>query len=154
VRALLHGEAETQGYGARLARSRPEDGELAVVFLTGGLGAGKTTLARGFLGALGVTDSVRSPTYTLVELYRMPRLTVLHCDLYRLRGPAELEDLGLREWAAPGYLWLVEWPERGGGLLPRPDLTATLAVLPGAHSLELVASTPRGEAWLGRLRTA
>jgi tRNA threonylcarbamoyladenosine biosynthesis protein TsaE len=96
---------------------------------------------------------VRSPTYTLVELYRIPSLTVLHCDLYRLRTPAELEDLGLREWAAPGYLWLVEWPERGAGLLPRADLTATLAALPGAHSLELASATPRGAAWLGRLHT-
>ena len=73
-----------------------------MVYLQGELGSGKTTLARGFLQALGVTGPVRSPTYTLVELYPAAGITLVHADLYRLRDPAELESLGLREWAAPG----------------------------------------------------
>src|SRR5262245_17529340 len=105
---------DTEAFGARLATTRPPGNALAVVHLSGDLGAGKTTLARGFLRACGVTSSVRSPTYTLVEVYETPAISVVHLDLYRLIDPSELEPLGLREWALPGYVWLIEWPDRGG----------------------------------------
>ena len=71
---------------------------------------------------------MRSPTYTLVELYPLHGLTVVHADLYRLRDPAELETLGLRDWAQPGHLWLIEWPERAAGHLPAPDLSLPLTI--------------------------
>src|SRR5207248_11223859 len=104
---------DTEDLGGRLARARPAAGEsLAVLYLSGELGAGKTTFARGFLRALGVTEEVRSPTYTLIELYPAGALTAVHVDLYRVRDAAELEALGLREWARGGHLWLIEWPER------------------------------------------
>src|SRR5256885_13873388 len=114
---------DTEDFGARLARSRPpKDAALAVLYLTGELGAGKTTFARGFLRALGVVGAVPSPTYTLLELYPAGALTVVHVDLYRVRDAAELESLGLREWARSGHVWLIEWPERGGRRLPPAGL--------------------------------
>jgi tRNA threonylcarbamoyladenosine biosynthesis protein TsaE len=143
---------DTEALGRQLARVCPDPGSLVVVYLTGELGAGKTTFARGFLAALGVTGAVRSPTYTLLELYELESLTALHIDLYRLRDASELEPLGLRDWARPGTLWLIEWPERGGGRLPPPDLTLTFAVGAQAHEIEVRADSEAGKAWLARLR--
>jgi len=138
-------------FGRRLARSRPPGRGLLVVELSGDLGAGKTTLARGFLHEAGVLRPVRSPTYTLVELYPLEDTTFLHLDLYRLEEPLELENLGLREWAQPGFLWLVEWPERGRGSLPQPDLCVTLRARPERHLIEVHARSAPGETWLARL---
>jgi tRNA threonylcarbamoyladenosine biosynthesis protein TsaE len=140
---------ETESFGARLARARPDrHNALAVVYLTGELGAGKTTLTRGFLRAQGVTGAVRSPTYTLVEIYEAGALTTLHLDLYRLNDPAELDNLGLREWAREGHLWLIEWPERGTERLPGADLVLTLTAGEAGHDIEMVARTPLGLSWL------
>lgn len=140
---------ETESFGARLARALPDrDNALAVVYLTGDLGAGKTTLTRGFLRAQGVTGAVRSPTYTLVEIYDAGGLTTLHLDLYRLNDPAELDNLGLREWAREGHLWLIEWPERGTERLPGADLVLTLTAGEAGHDIEVVARTPLGLSWL------
>src|SRR5213076_1829496 len=91
---------DTEDFGGRLATSRPpKDTALAVVYLTGELGAGKTTFARGFLRAQGIQGPVRSPSYTLLEIYETGARTTLHLDLYRLRDASELDNLGLREWA-------------------------------------------------------
>ena len=111
----LAGEADTLALGAAAARSLPSAAGLFVVELTGDLGAGKTTFARGLLQALGVTRPVRSPSYGLMELYDVAGRQVLHLDLYRLHDPEELENLGLRDYHQAGSLWLVEWPDRGGG---------------------------------------
>src|ERR1700722_19682022 len=144
---------ETEGFGAQLAGTRPAgDNTLCVVYLTGDLGAGKTTLTRGLLRSLGVTGAVRSPTYTLVEVYELGALTALHLDLYRLSDPAELENLGLREWATGGHLWLIEWPERGAGRLPGADLVITLSAGDNGHDIEATAMTDQGARWLERLR--
>lgn len=143
---------DTEDFGWQLACARPgEEAPFAVVNLAGELGAGKTTFARGFLRALGVTEPVRSPTYTLVDVYPAGDLTVLHVDLYRLRDPAELESLGLREWARPGHIWLVEWPERGAGRLPSPDLAISFAVGASGHDIEVAPRTELGHAWLREL---
>ena len=141
----------TQELGGQLARLRPGPDALTVLYLEGELGAGKTTFARGFLNATGVAGAVRSPTYTLLELHELGGLTLLHVDLYRLRDAAELESLGLRDWARPGCLWLIEWPERGEQRLPPPDLTLTFTVGAPAHDIEVLARSPRGEGWLARL---
>jgi tRNA threonylcarbamoyladenosine biosynthesis protein TsaE len=146
---------ETEAFGARFARTRPERSDLfGVIYLVGDLGAGKTTLTRGFLHALGVVGVVRSPTYTLVEIYEMGALTALHLDLYRLSDPVELDNLGLREWASAGHLWLIEWPERGSGRLPTADLVVKLTAGEGGHDIELQAQGALGTAWLERLAAA
>ena len=143
---------ETEGFGARLASARPAgDNTLCVVYLVGDLGAGKTTLTRGLLRSLGVTGAVRSPTYTLVEIYEVGALTALHLDLYRLTDPEELENLGLREWATGGHLWLIEWPERGAGRLPEADLVITLTAGDDGHDIEVTARSELGTRWVERL---
>jgi len=139
---------ETEEFGARLAVARPSGKDLATVHLSGDLGAGKTTLARGFLRGCGVTSSVRSPTYTLVEVYETPAVSIVHLDLYRLTDPSELEPLGLREWARPGHVWLIEWPDRAGGLLPFPDVSIVLKGGEIAHEINAAPRSALGESWL------
>jgi len=152
VRVETQTAEETEELGRQLAAARPANAHgLAVIYLTGDLGAGKTTFARGVLRGLGETDAVRSPTYTLLELHEVPGLTVLHIDLYRLHAAAELESLGLRDWARPGCLWLIEWPERAGSRLPAPDLIMTFTVGARSHAIEAQARGPAGEKWLRSL---
>ena len=135
--------------GTALARGLPAlAAEPLLLYLTGGLGAGKTTLARGLLAALGVAGPVRSPTYTLVEVHALPALVVVHADLYRLTDPEELEPLGLRDLHAPGHLWIVEWPERAARSLPAPDLELRLAIDARAHTVQVDSASERGVAWL------
>ncbi|MBV9914650.1 MAG: tRNA (adenosine(37)-N6)-threonylcarbamoyltransferase complex ATPase subunit type 1 TsaE [Sinobacteraceae bacterium] len=146
----LSGAQATVDFGQRLAVARPQGKAFASIWLTGDLGAGKTTLARGFLRACGVSEMIRSPTYTLMEIHETPELTLLHLDLYRLSSPEELEPLGLREWAAPGCMWLIEWPERAPQLLPPADLLLRLTAGSNSHALVASAGSPLGESWLAR----
>lgn len=143
----------TEAFGGQLARSLPVGHPEALqVQLHGDLGAGKTTLARGFLRALGYPGVVRSPTYTLVESYVLGALTVVHADLYRLQDPDELEVLGLRDLAVAGHVWLIEWPQRGGYWLPGADLHVTLAAKPHFHLIEVQAASMVGAEWLARIQ--
>jgi len=140
---------ETEAVGAELARGRPARRDaLTVVYLTGDLGAGKTTLARGFLHALGVAGIVHSPSYNLMDVYDTTSGPVVHLDLYRMRDPSELEPLGLRDEARPGVLWLVEWPQRGAGWLPPADVVITLAVHADSHSITAESRSDYGQTWL------
>ena len=137
----------TERFGGQLARTLPPK---AVVHLHGDLGAGKSTLARALLRALGVTGTIRSPTYTLVEQYPLPvGGMALHLDLYRIGDAGELEFLGLDP--AEARLWLVEWPERGQGALPAADLEVRLAVEGEGRGCLLRAHSDTGRAWLAAL---
>lgn len=136
----------TARLGAALAATRPPR---AVVLLRGDLGAGKSTLARALLRALGVEGPIRSPTYTLLERHPLAAGgEAWHLDLYRIGDPGELDYLGLDE---DPVLWLVEWPERGGGALPPPDLEIDLALEGSGRRAELRARSPAGRGWLDRL---
>jgi tRNA threonylcarbamoyladenosine biosynthesis protein TsaE len=139
---------DTEALGERLAHARPPGNALGIIYLTGDLGAGKTTFARGFLNGCGVRGPVKSPTYTLVEMYETPTVSVIHLDLYRLLDPEELEPLGLRELARPGYIWLIEWPDRGTGRLPLPDLSVRLSGGAGGHEINVAAVSALGESWV------
>jgi len=128
-----------------------------VVYLSGELGAGKTTFAGGFLRALGANGPIKSPTYTLIEPYECGERAIYHLDLYRVVTPHELEMLALRDFLQAGAVWLVEWAERGGQALPSPDLTVRLAYSEPAGDLDsrrhigLAALTQVGESLLNKL---
>jgi tRNA threonylcarbamoyladenosine biosynthesis protein TsaE len=151
VRTHSHTAQDTENFGWQLACARPPDPGLAVLYLQGELGTGKTTFARGFARALGVTVPVRSPTYALLELYPAGELTLVHVDLYRLQDPLELETLGLREWARGAHLWLIEWPEKGVGRLPRADLELSFTAETAGHDIEVHAASVLGGRWLRQL---
>ncbi|MCG5516572.1 MULTISPECIES: tRNA (adenosine(37)-N6)-threonylcarbamoyltransferase complex ATPase subunit type 1 TsaE [unclassified Ectothiorhodospira] len=144
----LPDESATRAFGARLASTSPKRG---LVFLEGDLGAGKTTLVRAFLRALGHHGPVKSPTYTLVEPYAIGGRRILHCDLYRLADPEELEYLGLREDLDDATLALVEWPSQGAGWLPVPDLVLSLTPQGDGRRLALTAGSDVGRRWMARL---
>ncbi|MSR15687.1 MAG: tRNA (adenosine(37)-N6)-threonylcarbamoyltransferase complex ATPase subunit type 1 TsaE [Gammaproteobacteria bacterium] len=145
----LDDEADTCALAAHLA-SRVQAG--SVITLRGPLAAGKTSFARGFLRGLGFTGTVKSPTFTLVETYRVADFTVHHFDLYRLVDPGELYYLGFDEYLLPGTIALIEWPERGGEFVPIPDLEITLEVLSATQRhARLIAATFRGEALIEEL---
>jgi tRNA threonylcarbamoyladenosine biosynthesis protein TsaE len=147
----------TEALGHALARSFPGAVRTAavqtgaVVYLQGELGAGKTTCVRSLLRALGVTGLVRSPTYTLVETYRLATLTCVHVDLYRLQSLTEVDELGLRDLTGPGSLLMVEWPEKGGAVLPPADLNVLLGYAGEARRAGLSARTSLGTEWLRNL---
>ena len=126
----------------------PHLGGGGVVYLSGELGAGKTTFARALLRQLGARERIKSPTYTLIENYTLGGLAVYHLDLYRIAEPGELEWLGLADLTAEPHLLLVEWPERAGGALPAADLCVKLAHAGAARDLALEAMSERGRAWL------
>jgi len=116
-----------------------------ILFLKGDLGAGKTTLARGFLRGKGYVGPVRSPTYTLVEPYPLVHETVYHLDLYRLADAEELEYLGLRDMLQVQNILLIEWPERGEGWLPGADLELQILHQQDGRNVVLKAKSPEGE---------
>lgn len=136
----------TARLGAALARDllrqRPAQ---FVLYVEGELGAGKTTLIRGLLRELGHEGRVPSPTYTLVEPYELAGYQVRHLDLYRLTDAAELEFLGIDDEFGGDSLWLLEWPERGAGRLPAPDLTVRLAVAGEHRAAMLCPSSVSGQ---------
>ena len=137
--------------GARIAQVSEGRG---IIFLHGDLGAGKTTLSRGIIRGLGHVGAVKSPTFTLVEPYELGTRRAFHFDLYRLADPEELEYLGIRDYFDTDALCLIEWPQRGAGFLPKPDLTITITPLTGGRSLRLESCGTRGEAWCAVLANA
>jgi tRNA threonylcarbamoyladenosine biosynthesis protein TsaE len=157
VELALPDAAATEILGTSLAGAFPgAEQASAALYLEGDLGAGKTTCVRALLRSYGVSGLIRSPTYTLVESYqldgRTPPLTCVHIDLYRLEGVGQVEELGLRDFLTPGHLLLIEWPQRGAGSLPPPDLLLSFEFVTGGRRARLHAGTERGAAWLRNLR--
>jgi tRNA threonylcarbamoyladenosine biosynthesis protein TsaE len=125
MKKYLNSTEATEQFGAALWTILPETG---VIFLQGELGAGKTTLVRGFLRGAGFTGAVKSPTFTLVEEYSLGERKIFHFDLYRLSDPEELEWIGIRDYFSQNCLCFIEWAERGTGFLPTPDAIISLTV--------------------------
>jgi len=144
----LPDEAASVALARTLAGTQPGP---AMVHLQGDLGAGKSTLARAWLRALGVAGPIPSPTYTLVERYHTAHGEALHLDLYRIADAGELEFLGLD--GLDLWLWLVEWPERAGqGGLPPVDILIELALAGSGRLLRMRSVSPLGTAWLEQVQ--
>lgn len=141
--------AATEAFAARFAQALQPP---LVVGLVGDLGAGKTALARALIQTLAPGTRVKSPTYTLIESYELPGLQLHHLDLYRLRHPDELAELGLADLLGPRLVLLIEWPDKGGEETPPLDLALQLTRGEAEHrALDLTAFSPPGQALLDRL---
>ena len=150
TRLLWKDEATTEAFAQSLA-AQSQIGH-AFITLHGDLGAGKTTLVRHLLRALGVQGRIKSPTYAVVESYELPALNIWHFDFYRFSDPREWEDAGFRDiFASPG-LKLAEWPQNAGTLLPTPDIAIFIDTMPDdSRTATLLAATPTGHALLSGL---
>lgn len=141
-------EAELKGLAQRFSLQLGQGG---VVLLQGDLGAGKTTFARALLKALGVGERIKSPTYSLIESYRIGDLHAHHLDLYRIADADELEWLGLPDLLDASSLLLIEWPERGAGALPPADLAFRFEHAGERRNVAVSAKSSRGRDWLSEL---
>jgi len=145
----LPDEPATLALGAAIARGLQAG---VCIHLTGDLGTGKTTLSRGILRGLGFEGRVKSPTYTLVELYVISKLHLYHFDFYRFNDPEEWNDAGFRDLFNGTNICLVEWPEKAGDLLPLPDLKIQLETSPSMGRIATIqAYSPRGQSLLQTL---
>jgi len=150
---LLSNEADTVAVGDNLAKVllAQDKQQALVVYLNGDLGAGKTTLSRGFVRGMGHQGNVKSPTYTLVEPYELAPWQVYHFDLYRLADPEELEYMGIRDYFNDNCCCFIEWPEKGAGLLANADIIINIVYQDEQRVIDLQANSPRGDAVLQEL---
>ncbi|MGF0242204.1 tRNA (adenosine(37)-N6)-threonylcarbamoyltransferase complex ATPase subunit type 1 TsaE [Rhodococcus sp. IEGM1300] len=148
VTLYLADEEAMTAFGERIAKTTKGHG---LIFLEGDLGAGKTTLSRGIIRGLGHVGAVKSPTFTLVEPYEIGDIRAFHFDLYRLVDPEELEYLGIRDYFDDDALCLIEWPQKGAGFLPKPDLTITISPQDSGRTLKILPQGARGESWCAAL---
>ncbi len=144
-RRHLADEAATLAFGAQLARGL-EPG--LTFYVEGDLGAGKTTLVRGVLRALGYGGRVKSPTYTLAESYILPAFELYHFDLYRMHDPREWLDAGFRDVSDGHAVSLIEWPDKAAGWLPAPDVIIRLTIADDAREIECEAASAPGAHYL------
>lgn len=131
----IENETAMMDFGGKLADELVDGG---IVYLKGDLGAGKTTLVRGLLRHLGHQGIVKSPTYTLVEPYKLKNRTIYHFDLYRLGDPEELEYMGGRDYWESGALCLIEWPEQAKGYLPEADVIVEISYQGSARNINII----------------
>ena len=148
----LQGEQAMADFGGKISAAIADTAQPIIIFLSGDLGAGKTTISRGILMGLGHRGSVKSPTYTLVEPYDLDIGKVYHFDLYRLLDPEELEHIGFTDYLSAAQLTMIEWPENGHGFTPQPDLAIKISQLPNARSLMIKAMSQNGENCLQQLQ--
>jgi tRNA threonylcarbamoyladenosine biosynthesis protein TsaE len=152
VPVYIEDEPAMLALGGRLARAvLMNQSKGCVIYLIGDLGAGKTTLTRGVLRGLGHRGAVKSPTFTLVEPYELGDLNLYHFDLYRLSDPEELEYIGIRDYLAGNAVTIVEWPEKGAGVLPAADLSITICYVDKGREVSFEAVTPHGESIISQL---
>ena len=150
IEKLLCSESELEAFAAQFANHAAAG---LVIYLTGPLGAGKTTFVRGFLRGLGYQGIVKSPTYTLVEPYRFSdELVCFHFDLYRLADPEELEFTGARDYFTDSAICLIEWPEKAVGHLADADIVGALAHHPDGRMLKLTACSVKGDQLMRSLK--
>jgi tRNA threonylcarbamoyladenosine biosynthesis protein TsaE len=144
---FLPDEAATIAIGSGLAEvvKNAAVQHTLVVYLNGDLGAGKTTLTRGFVRGMGHVGNVKSPTYTLVEPYELANWRIFHFDLYRLADAEELEYMGIRDYFNSDCCCFIEWPEKGTGLLAKADLIINIAYQGEQRVIELQAESVHGE---------
>ncbi|MBL4833416.1 MAG: tRNA (adenosine(37)-N6)-threonylcarbamoyltransferase complex ATPase subunit type 1 TsaE [Pseudomonas sp.] len=147
---FAEGEPAMEAAGAAIGQVMQGRG---VIYLSGDLGAGKTTLSRGLIRALGHAGAVKSPTFTLVEPYELNGRAIYHFDLYRLIDPEELEFLGIRDYFTDDSLCLIEWPEKGEGVLPRPDMTITITATDSGRRLAVEGHSAHGQGACRQLQT-
>lgn len=145
---LIHNETEMLAQGARLAKLSEHP---FINYLSGPLGAGKTTFSRGFLQGMGHQGRVKSPSYNLVEPYCMEGVDIFHFDFYRIQNPQELEWIGIREYFHPRAVCLIEWPEYGSESIPSPDLLCTFEILNEQRKLTVCPHSERGDKIIKRL---
>lgn len=119
--------------------------------LIGDLGAGKTTLVRGILRGLGYDGTVKSPTYTLVESYTLPPLSIYHFDFYRVKHPGEVEAIGFRDYCADGAICLIEWPELAGSTIGKPDVLIRFTFVTSGRELEIEALSERAKLLISKI---
>jgi tRNA threonylcarbamoyladenosine biosynthesis protein TsaE len=148
----LNNEKATQQFSQQLAQCAQNINHAIVVYLEGDLGAGKTTLARGFIQSFGF-DRVKSPTYSLVESYQNDIINIHHFDCYRLSDPEELEYIGIRDYLGLNHIQLIEWPTLGKEVIAPADLSIELSGIDEQRVLSMTAHTPIGELLLQCVNT-
>jgi tRNA threonylcarbamoyladenosine biosynthesis protein TsaE len=143
----LADESATIGLARRLAEKLKPG---MVIFLHGDLGAGKTTLVRGIMNAMGYTGRIKSPTYTLVEPYHINGLDLRHFDLYRMHDEAEWETAGFRDEFDGNNIFLIEWPEKAMEFIPKADIDITFEILPHGRNVGIKGNSPSGRECLAQ----
>ena len=152
LQTVLKDEHQMHAYGEKIAQAICQINAPLLIFLSGDLGAGKTTLSRGILAGLGHKGSVKSPTYTLVEPYDLDIGKVFHFDLYRLVDPEELYDIGFDDYLSEAQLCMVEWPDKGGSLVPKADISLQINSNGTGREVILTAQTSLGSQCVNPLR--